>query len=82
MELLKSTMADRRSENPESSVWWDKLSLAQKFSASSLSKFGYEVICIRDIEGEKFAILQCDDGVATVSYEGEINVHSDVNLRT
>jgi len=75
-------MVDRRSENPESSIWWEKLSLAQKFSASSLGKFGYEIICIRNIEGESFAILQCDSGVATVSDEGEINVHPDVNLRT
>lgn len=82
MELLKSPIVDRRSEDPETSVWWEKLSLAQKFSVSSLGKFGYEIICIRNIEGENFAILQCDGGVATVSDEGEINVHPEVSLRT
>ncbi|WP_426359839.1 hypothetical protein ACPUVO_06335 [Pseudocolwellia sp. HL-MZ19] len=82
MELLEPPMVDRRGESPQSSIWWDKLSLAQKFSASSLGKFGYELVCIRNIEGENVAILECNGGVATVSEEGEINAGAKINLRS
>ncbi len=81
MELLKPPMVNRRSEYPEASAWWDRLSLAQKFSASSLGKFGYELVCIRDVEGEKIAILECNGGVATISAEGEINAGAQIKLR-
>jgi hypothetical protein len=81
MEFLKSSMIDRRKESPEASACWDKLSLAQKFSASSLGKFGYELICIRNIEHENVAILKCNGGVATISEEGEINVCAQLSLR-
>ncbi|WP_441003100.1 hypothetical protein [Pseudocolwellia agarivorans] len=81
MELLKPPMVDRRGDNPETSVWWDKLTLAQKFSASSLGKSGYELVCIRNIEGEGVAILECNGGVATISAEGEINAGAQIKLR-
>jgi len=81
MMLNMSSIVDRRRDNPETSLWWEKLTLAQKFSVSSLGKFGYELICIRQIEGENIAILQCNGGVTTVSEEGEINTEADLLLR-
>lgn len=81
MELKMSSAIDRRTDNPEASVWWEKLTLAQKFSVSSLGKFGYELICIRNVDGESLAVLQCNGGVALVSEEGEINAGAEVTLR-
>jgi hypothetical protein len=81
MELLKTTVIDRREEYPQVSVWWDKLTLAQKFSASSLGQFGYELVCVRNVDGENVAILKCNDEVATVSEEGEINAKAQITLR-
>lgn len=81
MELRKSSVDDRREEGPEISVWWDKLSLAQKFSASSLGKFGYELICIRNIVNENIAILQCNGSITTISEDGEIITSPHISLR-
>ena len=72
---------ERRTEPPEQSVWWSKLSLAQKFSASSLGKFGYELRFIRQEKGRSLAVLVCNDGVAVISEDGEINTSPNIVIR-
>ena len=72
---------DRRTEAPEQSVWWNKLSLAQKFSASSLGQFGYELSFVRIEQGRSLAVLQCNSGVAIISEDGEINTSPNIELR-
>ena len=81
MELKKIATVERRNKSPEASSLWDELSLAQKFSASSIGKFGYELVCIRMVEGYKIAILECNGGVATITEDGEINTSADITLR-
>jgi len=74
-------MLERRREAPEQSVWWNKLSLAQKFSASSLGQFGYELSFVRNEQGRSLAVLQCSGGVAIISEDGEINTSPNIDLR-
>jgi hypothetical protein len=81
MQSQKSTVMERRQEKPEQSIWWDKLSLAQKFSASSLGKFGYELTFVRNENGKSLAILICNGGVAVVYEDGDINTSPDINIR-
>ena len=81
MEVLKQPSIERRNESHETTELWDNLSLAQKFSVSSLGKFGYELICIRNMAGANFAILECNGGAATISEDGEINVDVEIQLR-
>lgn len=82
MELKKSPITNRRNESPEASVWWHKLSLAQKFSASSLGKFGYKLLFIRTVEGSKVAVLECNGDTATITEDGEINTTAQIKLRS
>ncbi|XPF93665.1 hypothetical protein ACM9HF_16810 [Colwellia sp. RE-S-Sl-9] len=82
MEEKKSPTTERRNESPEASSWWDKLTLAQKFSASSLGKFGYELLCIRKVKGKNLAILKCNGGIATIAADGEINTSAKIKLRS
>lgn len=72
---------ERRNYKPERSALWDRLSMSQKFSASSLIQFGYELTCIRRTEEENLALLVCGENVATVNVEGEINTTSKVMVR-
>jgi vacuolar-type H+-ATPase subunit E/Vma4 len=81
MPSQNKQMIERRSEPPEQSVWWSKLSLAQKFSASSLGKFGYELLFIRSENGRSLAVLSCNGGVAVVSEDGDINTTPNVKIR-
>ena len=82
MQAQMKPMLERRKEAPEQSVWWKKLSLAQKFSASSLGKFGYELTFIRKKEdGANLAVLQCSGGVAVVTDDGDIDTSPDIVLR-
>lgn len=74
-------MLERRRETPEQSVWWHKLSLAQKFSASSLGKFGYELIFIRNESGYRLAVLQCGGDIAVISEDGEIDTSPNITIR-
>lgn len=72
---------ERRSEPPHKSVWWTKLSLAQKFSVSSLSKFGYQLEFIRHEGGHSLAVLMCDDAIAVVKEDGDIDTSNKIKLR-
>jgi hypothetical protein len=81
MRAEKLPLVDRRSEPPEQSIWWAKLSLAQKFSASSLGKFGYELCFIRNENGSSVAVLICNGGVAVITEDGDINTSPDIVVR-
>lgn len=77
----RQPIVERRQESPEQSVWWEKLSLAQKFSASSLGKFGYELSFVRNENGKSIAVLTCHGGVAVISEEGDINTSPSITIR-
>lgn len=77
----KMPIADRRQEPPEQSIWWSKLSLAQKFSASSLGKFGYELSFVRNERGSSIAFMTCNNVVATISEDGDINTSPKASIR-
>lgn len=79
--MEKYPIVDRREKPPEQSVWWDKLSLAQKFSASSLGKFGYELCFVRNNQGHPLAVLMCNSGVAVITEDGDINTSPDIKIR-
>jgi len=81
MQPQKLPTVERRQEPPEQSVWWSKLSLAQKFSASSLGKFGYELMFVRNEQGRSIAFLICNGGTATISEDGDINTSSNEKMR-
>jgi len=81
METQKYPIVDRREEPPEQSIWWSKLSLAQKFSASSLGKFGYELCFVRNEKGHGLAVLMCNSGIAVITEDGDINTSPDIKIR-
>lgn len=81
MQSLEKPIVERRKEPPEQSVWWEKLSLAQKFSASSLGKFGYELSFVRHQNGQSLAVLICNGGIAVVSEDGDIDTSPDIQIR-
>ncbi len=81
MQPKVKPMFERRKEAPEQSVWWSELSLAQKFSASSLGKFGYELTFVRHVQGQGLAVLICCGGVAVVAEDGEINTSPNIKIR-
>jgi len=81
MQLQKQPYTDRRQEPPELSVWWKKLSLAQKFSAGSLGKFGYELLFIRNEQGRSLAILSNQTDTVSITEDGDINGSPDIIIR-
>lgn len=72
---------ERRSYKPEQSALWDRLTMTQKFAASSLTQFGYELTCIRNHESGSIAILICGDNVASINHDGDIDTTSKVVIR-
>ncbi|MCI2283287.1 hypothetical protein L3081_07570 [Colwellia sp. MSW7] len=81
MQAEEKSMLERRQSSPEQSVWWNKLSLAQKFSASSLGKFGYDLAFVRNEEGHSLAVLTCSSGVAVITEDGDINTSPNIKIR-
>ena len=79
----REILLERRVLNgvPESTLW-EQLSLAQKFSASSLTQFGYELAYIRCRKNGNVAIMLCNDSAATISAEGEIDSSPNIMVRS
>ncbi|MCJ8319425.1 MAG: hypothetical protein MJK12_07315 [Colwellia sp.] len=84
MEALstRELLLERRSVLSTSSNLWDQLTLAQKFSASSLTQFGYELAFIRESNSpENLAVLLCGQTSATITNDGEINTAPQIIIR-
>jgi len=78
----RETLLERRQQNNiATDTLWNKLSLAQKFAASSLTQFGYDLTYIRNSNAGSLAILLCNDNAAIISSEGEINTSPDIVIR-
>lgn len=81
MDTKKHPVVERREEAPAQAIWWFKHSLAQRFSASSLGKFGYELNFVRNEQGHSLAVLMCNSGVAVITEDGDINTSPNINIR-
>jgi len=77
----REALLERRVSVHEQSTLWDKLSLAQKFAASSLTQFGYDLAYVREQQDGNTAILLCDNNTATISSDGEINTAPAIKIR-
>jgi len=61
---------------------WKKLTLAQRFSATSLTKYGYELLFIRNSNSGSTAVMVLQNGTpATISDDGDINTTPDICIR-
>lgn len=79
--LEREVLLERRQYTPEQSNVWDKLSLAQKFAASSLTQFGYDLAFIRSNKSGNIAVLLRDNSAATITTDGEINTSPNIKIR-
>nr|WP_184423482.1 hypothetical protein [Thalassotalea piscium] len=79
--MERAVLLERRHYTPEQASLWDKLSLAQKFAASSLTQFGYDLAFIRTSAVGSIAVLLCDQSPATISDDGEINTNPEIIIR-
>jgi len=78
----REALLERRQQNNiATDTLWNKLSLAQKFAASSLTQFGYDLTYIRNSNAGSMAIVLCNDNAATISSEGEINTSPVIVIR-
>ncbi|WP_448565728.1 hypothetical protein [Thalassotalea ganghwensis] len=77
----REVLLERRHYTPEQATLWDKLSLAQKFAASSLTQFGYDLAFIRNSSAGSLAVLLCESNCATITDDGEINTNPEITIR-
>tara|TARA_B110000467_G_C18116715_1_gene365563 strand:- start:352 stop:606 length:255 start_codon:yes stop_codon:yes gene_type:complete len=77
----KEALLERRASSDKSEDLWEGLTLAQKFAASSLTQFGYELTFIREDNISSVAVLVCNENIATISKAGEINTAPSIRLR-
>lgn len=79
--MEREELLERRRNVEDPADLWDKLSLAQKFAASSLTQFGYDLAYVREQQSGSTAILLCDNNTATISSDGEINTAPSIKIR-
>ncbi|MDT0603186.1 hypothetical protein [Thalassotalea castellviae] len=78
---LRDPLIERRSSQNNFDELWSNLTLAQKFAASSLTKYGYKLSYIRCSSAGNVAFMTVDDNVATIEIDGEINTTPSVFVR-
>ena len=78
----REVLLERRQQDLAPTNLWNRLSLSQKFAASSLAQFGYDLSYIRNSSAESIAILLCNGNAATISSEGDINTSPDIIIRS
>ncbi len=71
----------RRRRAVESYEWWNHLNYAQKFSVSSLYKFGYEINFVRTIDHKSIVVMSLNGNIATVDKDGLIDTQPDIQVR-
>ncbi|KGJ94855.1 hypothetical protein GAB14E_2089 [Colwellia psychrerythraea] len=71
----------RRRRSVESYEWWNHLNYAQKFSVSSLYKFGYEINFVRMIDHNSIVIMSLNVKIVTVDKDGLIDSQPDILIR-
>ncbi len=72
---------DRRADAKDLNYFWDRLSVAQKFSVSELQRFGYELAFVRRSPSFSLAVLKSGDRLAAVDLEGQIDTAPSIALR-
>ena len=77
----RDSLIERRHMTDEQQDCWDKLTLAQKFSVSSLAKYGYDLVFVRSSASGNVAVLVRDGCFTTISNTGEINTNPDIHIR-
>ena len=80
-EGRRDILIERRQPSVEENPWWDRLTLAQKFSASSLARYGYNLAFVRSSEAGSLAVLLCDGNCTTISDDGDINTNPNIHIR-
>ncbi len=75
------TKLHRRHRSVESYEWWNYLNYAQKFSVSSLYKFGYEINFVRITNHKSTVIMSLNDNIVTVDKDGLIDSHPEIQIR-
>jgi len=59
---------------------WRSLSLAQMFSASSLSHFGFVLDNVHYSNNQALAIVKQGKNIASITVDGTINTHQDISI--
>lgn len=77
----RDPLIERRHCHTESLDLWAELTLAQKFSAGSLLKYGYELAFIRHSVKGNVAFMLFGDNVTTIDCDGTINTTPNDKLR-
>ncbi|AWB68274.1 hypothetical protein C2869_18460 [Saccharobesus litoralis] len=74
-------MDERRLRDPSIREWLMSLNEMQKIAANGIETVGYELSFIRGRGDAALAVYVCDDNVATIDCDGEINFNPDIDLR-
>jgi len=78
----REVLLERRHQSTTADTLWGKLSLAQKFAASSLAQFGYDLTYIRNSNAGSLAVLLRNGSAATISNEGEVETSPSIKIRS
>ncbi len=80
---LKKALSNihRRRRAIESYEWWDYLNYAQKFSVSSLYKFGYKINFVRRVEHISIVFMSLNGNKVTIDQDGLIDNKAGIETR-
>ena len=78
----RDQLIERRQDEGKNQDWWQQLTLSQKFSANSLTNYGYELAFIRQSEAGSVAVLIKQEFFTTIADDGAIDTRPNLHLRS
>ncbi|MAG76775.1 MAG: hypothetical protein CL811_08445 [Colwelliaceae bacterium] len=72
---------ERRIGSPTYESLCHQLSMSQRYSVNALNQYGYQLRYLRRGEQGNLAIMLCEESVASVNEQGEIETSPAINLR-
>ena len=80
-EDYRDLLIERRQLSDDEQRWWDKLTMAQKFSASGLTNYGYKLAFVRYSSLGNLAVFTYEGRTVTITDDGVINTTPNMSVR-
>ncbi|WP_018691378.1 hypothetical protein [Algicola sagamiensis] len=77
----ESSVVERRHDSADYEHSWESLNMMQKVAMSELNHYGYQLVFTRKTNEGVLAVALCDQKVATISNDGEIDMHPGIKTR-
>ncbi|PMG80028.1 hypothetical protein BCU84_04625 [Shewanella sp. 10N.286.51.B7] len=81
MNQVAYGLSERRGEALDQEHHWELMTADQKMALYDLNRFGYRLLFVRMMPEGPLAVIAQQKELATIDFEGELNLRPEIKLR-